>query len=614
MALARLKSGFIILSVFSAMLLPFSASGQDAQGWRSGLSTVGELKHPGAFAHFDYVNPEAPKGGVLRLSSEGNFDTLNPVLARGEVGEGLGLVFDTLLTPALDEISSMYGLLAEAIKYPDDFSSVTFRLRAEAKWSDGQPVTPEDVIFSFEQSKKSNPQMEFYYRHVVGAEKTAEREVTFRFDEPNNRELPQIVGQLVVVPKHWWQANGPDGQPRDISRTTLEIPMGSGPYRMTAVTPGSSIRYELRDDYWGKDINVNVGQYNFGAIVYNYFADRDVMFQAFRANNTDYWWENSARRWATAYDFPAVKDGRVKREEVDNEMRKVGVMVGFIFNLRRDKFADPRVREALNYAFDFEELKRTIFYGSYDRIDSFFFRTELASSALPQGRELEILNEVKDLVPPQVFTEPYVNPVNGDPAKLRDNLRKALSILKEAGYDLKGNKLVNTKTGQPLSFEIMIGGPTTEPVALSFAQNLKKIGIDVTVRSVEQSQFTNRWRSRDFDVMYNAWGQSMNPGNEQAEYWGSDAAKREGSQNYSGISDPGVDALIKKVVFARDRDDLLAATRALDRVLLAHHIVVPSYSSKASRMAYWNTITHPENLPEYSLGMPTVWWSTNAGK
>lgn len=603
-----------LLSAATSLFLAFGAFAQDADGWRVGISTVGDLKHPNGFDHFDYVNPQAPKGGTLRLSDEGNFDTLNPLLARGETGAGLGLVFDTLLTPALDELSSSYGLLAESVKYPDDMTSATFRLRSEAKWADGQPVTPDDVIFSFEQAKKNDPQMEFYYRHVKSVEKSGDRDVTFSFDEPNNRELPQIVGQLVIVPKHWWEANGADGKPRDISRTSLEIPMGSGPYKMVSVTPGSKIRYERRDDYWGKDLNVNVGQNNFGAVEYTYFADRDVMFEAFRSNNTDYWWENAAKRWATAYDFPAVKDGRVKREEVENEMRKAGVMVGFIFNLRREKFADEKLREALNYAFDFEELRRTIFYGSYERINSFFFRTELASSGLPEGRELEILNEVKDLVPPDVFTTPYTNPVGGDPAKTRDNLRTAIGMLKEAGYELKGNRMVNVKTGQPLSFEILLNGPTIEPVALAFSQNLKKIGIDASVRSIEPSQFTNRWRSRDFDVIYNGWGESINPGNEQAEYWGSDAAKRDGSQNYSGISDPAIDALIKKVIFAGDRDELLAATRALDRVLLAKHIIVPSYSSRTSRLAYWNSITHPAELPEYGLGMPGVWWSTSAGK
>ncbi|HEX2147084.1 MAG TPA: extracellular solute-binding protein, partial [Pseudorhizobium sp.] len=403
---------------------------------------------------------------------------------------------------------------------------------------------------------------------------------------------------------------GPNGANRDIGQTILEPPIGSGPYKIASVNPGSAITFELRDDYWGKDLNINIGQNNFGTITYRYYSDRDVMFESFRSGNEDYWWENTARRWATAYDFPAVRDGRVKLEEHENELRKVGVMVGFVFNTRREKFADPRVREALNYAFDFEELRRTIFYNSYDRIDSFFFRTELASSGLPEGRELEILNELKDLVPAKAFTQPYKNPVNGDPQKLRENLRTAVQLLREAGYELRGNRMVNSKTGQPLSFEIMLGGPTIEPVALAFSRNLKMIGVEATVRSVEQSQFTNRWRSRDFDVMYNAWGQSMNPGNEQAEYWGSDAAKREGSQNYSGISDPGVDALVRKVIFAKDREEQVAAVKALDRVLLAHHIVVPTYSSKTSRIAYWDTIARPEQLPDYSLGFPSAWWST----
>ena len=611
--LARRLAAFLMSLALASPLLPAEAVAQEGEPqWQHGIATVGELKYAEGFPHFDYVNPQAPKGGPLRLSVEGSFDTLNPLLARGEAATGLAHVFEPLMVSAEDELSSMYGLLAESIHYPEDYSSVTFRLRAEARWADGKPVTPEDVIFSFENAKKSVPQMEFYYRHVVKAEKTADREVTFTFDEPNNRELPQIVGQLTIVPKHWWETAGPDGQPRDITRTTLEPPLGSGPYKVASVTPGSAITYELRNDYWGKDLNVNVGQNNFGTVTYRYYADRDVMFESFRSGNEDYWWENMARRWATAYDFPAVKDGRIKREELENDMRKLGVMVGFIFNTRREQFSDPRVREALNYAFDFEELRRTIFYDSYDRVDSFFFRTELASSGLPEGRELEILNEVKDLVPPKVFTQPYRNPVGGDPKKLRENLRTAVGMLREAGYELKGNRMVNAETGKPLTFEIMLGGPTIEPVALAFSRNLKMIGIEATVRSVEQSQFTNRWRSRDFDVMYNAWGQSINPGNEQAEYWGSDAAKREGSQNYSGISDPAVDALIRKVIFAKDREEQVAAVKALDRVLLAHHIVVPSYSSKTTRFAYWNTIAHGENLPEYSTGFPSLWWSTKA--
>lgn len=614
MTLARLKSSLLALAAASLVLAPMGASAADGDNWRSGISTVGELKHPDGFERFDYVNPDAPKGGTLRMSWFGSFDTLNPIAAKGEAAQGLSQVYDTLLVPSEDELSSSYGLLAEALKYPDDFSSVTFKLRQEAKWADGKPVTPEDVIFSLEKAKISSPQYEFYYRHVASVEKTGDREVTFHFDEPNNRELPQIVGQLVVFPKHWWEAQGLDGKPRDLSNTTLEIPLGSGPYRIASVNPGSSITYERRDDYWAKDLNVNIGQHNFGKITYTYFADRDVEFQAFKANNTDFWWDNSARRWATAYDFPAARDGRIVRETLENDYRKTGVMVGYIFNLRREKFADLRIRQALNYAFDFEELKRTIFYGSYDRISSFFFRTELASSGLPNGRELEILNEVKDIVPQSVFTKSYQNPVGGDPAKLRDNLRNAIALFKEAGYELKGSRMVNVKTGEPFTFEIMLGGTTTEPVAVSFANTLKKIGIEARVRTVDESQFTNRWRSRDFDVMYNAWTQTINPGNEQAEFWGSEAAKRNGSTNYSGISDAGVDALIRKVVFAKDRDEKIAATRALDRVLLAHQIIVPSYASNGLNVAYWKSIVRPEHLPQFAMGMPSLWWSASAGK
>ncbi|HXV30607.1 MAG TPA: extracellular solute-binding protein, partial [Sinorhizobium sp.] len=571
----KLACALLALSLF----LPSVAASQDLQ-WRDGISMFGEPKYEDGFSRFDYVNPDAPKGGELRLTAMGTFDTLNPLLAKGETAVGATLVFETLLTRALDELGTDYGLLAEAVAFPDDISLAKFRLRPEAKWADGKPVTPEDVIFSFDKAKELDPQRHFYYQHVMKAEKTGDREVTFSFDEKNNRELPRIVGELVVVPKHWWEGKTANGVQRDIGKTTLEIPMGSGPYKLSQVSPGSTLRYELRDDYWGKDLNVNVGSHNFGAVSYNYFADLDVAFEAFRSGNADYWFENSARRWATAYDFPAINDGRVKREKLENDYRDSGVLVGFIFNLRREKFQDIRVRRALNYAFDFEELQRTIFFNEYTRIDSFFYGSELASHGRPQGRELEILNEVKDLVPPEVFTTEYTNPVSGDPQKLRDNLRKAITLFKEAGYELRNNRMVNAKTGEPFTFEMLLDGPTIERVALPFAQNLKKIGIVATVRTADSSQYTNRWRSRDFDVLYLGWGQSISPGNEQAEYWGSGAAKRAGSQNYSGISEPGIDALIDKVIFAKDRDDLVAATKALDRVLLAYQFVVPTYTAR----------------------------------
>ncbi|MGO4351563.1 extracellular solute-binding protein [Rhizobium sp. RAF36] len=603
------KSLVVALVALSALALPVKAQEQNFQ---IGTSTIGELKYKPGFKRFDYVNPDAPKGGTLNLSTTGTFDTFNPLLSKGELADGSPLVFETLTKSADDELLASYGLLAEGISYPADFSSATFRLHAEAKWADGQPVTPDDVIFSLDKAKELNPLLSNYYKHVTKAEKTGERDVTFTFDEKGNKELPNILGQLSILPKHWWEGTGADGKPRDIAKTTLEPPMGSGPYKIAAFTAGSTVRYELRDDYWGKDVNVNVGQNNFRNITYTFFGDRDVEFEAFRAGNVDYRQENQASRWATAYDFPAVKDGRVIRAEVPNALRSVGIMQALTPNTRRDQFKDPRVREALNYAFDFEDLNKNLAYGAFKRIDSYFWGTDLASSALPQGRELEILQGLKDQVPPEVFTTPYTNPVAGDPQKLRDNLKTAIGLFKEAGYELKGNKMVNSKTGQPMSFEILLSNSSFERSVMPFANNLKKIGIDARLRTVDASQYTNRVRSFDYDMIWSIWGETMNPGNEQMDYWGSQAAAQQGSRNYAGITNPAIDTLIKMIIFAPNRDEQVAAIKAMDRVLLANHYVVPLFYSNNSRLAYWDKIAHPAELPEYSIGFPDVWWSKDA--
>jgi len=602
------------MALLIAAFQPATLLAVDAKVWRHSIPLIGETKYPKDFPHFDYVNVDAPKGGELKLTATDTFDTLNTILAKGDAATGIDHVIETLMTTSKDEVATQYGLLAEAVSYPDDYSSVTFRLNPKAKWADGQPVLPEDVIFSFEKFKELSPKGAIYYAHVVKAEKTGDLEITFTFDAVGNRELPSIVGELSIVPKHWWEATGPDGKPRNIAETTLEPVLGSGPYKITSVASGSKIRYERRDDYWGKDLNVNIGTHNFDAIEYTYFSDRDVEFESFRSNNSDFWEENAAKRWATAYDFPAVTEGKVKREMLDNAYRSSGVMVAFIPNLRRDKFKDPLVRQALNYAFDFEELNRTIFFGQYTRINSYFFGSDLASSGLPQGKELEILTELKDQVPPEVFTKEYTNPVGGDPAKFRENLKTAIALFKKAGYELKNNKMTNVKTGEAFSFEILLDGPIIERVALPFAKNLKLIGVEVSVRTVDPSQFTNRWRSRDYDVIYNAWSESLNPGNEQAEYWGSKSANENGSQNYAGIADPAVDALIHKIIFAKNRDDQVAAVKALDRVLLANHYVVPSYTLRKSRIAYWDKLDRPKELPYYSLGFPDIWWMKPGAK
>lgn len=603
------KSLVVALVALSALALPVKAQEQTFQ---IGTSSIGELKYKPGFKRFDYVNPDAPKGGTLNLSTTGTFDTFNPLLSKGELADGSPLVFETLTKSADDELLASYGLLAEGVSYPADFSSATFRLRAEAKWADGQPLTPEDVIFSLDKAKELNPLLSNYYKHVAKAEKTGDRDVTFTFDEKGNKELPNILGQLTILPKHWWEGMGADGKPRDIGKTTLEPPMGSGPYKIAAFTAGSTVRYELRDDYWGKDLNVNVGQNNFRNITYTFFGDRDVEFEAFRAGNVDYRQENQASRWATAYDFPAVKDGRVIREEVPNALRSVGIMQALTPNTRRDQFKDPRVREALNYAFDFEDLNKNLAYNAFKRIDSYFWGTELAASGLPQGRELEILQGMKDQVPPEVFTTPYTNPVAGDPQKLRENLKTAIGLFKEAGYELKGNRMVNSKTGQPMSFEILLSNSSFERSVMPFANNLKKIGIEARLRTVDASQYTNRVRSFDYDMIWSIWGETMNPGNEQMDYWGSQAATQQGSRNYAGISNPAIDALIKMIIFAPNRDEQVAAIKAMDRVLLANHYVVPLFYSNNSRLAYWDRMAHPAELPEYSIGFPEVWWSKDA--
>tara|TARA_R110002020_G_scaffold6352_2_gene26762 strand:- start:1521 stop:3350 length:1830 start_codon:yes stop_codon:yes gene_type:complete len=601
---------FLMALAALTMLAPASLA-QDTD-WRHAMSMTGEIKYPEGFAHFDYVNPEAPKGGTLKLAEEGTFDSFNPILAKGELAFGLTHVFDTLMKSSEDEVSTAYGLIAESVTYPEDFSQATFRLRPEATWADGEPVTAEDVIFSFTMAKEHNPLQANYYAHVVSAEKTGEREVTFRFDETNNRELPQILGQIMVLPRHWWEGKDQAGNVRDISRTTLEPVMGSGPYRIASFTPGSAIRYELREDYWGRDLNVNVGHHNFGGIEYAYFTDANVEFEAFRAGNVDYRQENSASKWATAYDFPAVETGEVVLEEIENPLRAVGIMQAMVPNLRRDKFKDIRVRKALNYAFDFEDLNRNLAFDAFERIDSYFWGTELASSGLPQGREKEILEGMKDRVPPEVFTTPYTNPVSGDAQKARANLRQALTLFQEAGYELRGTQLVNAQTGEPFELEILLSSPSFERSVLPYVANLKKIGVNARIRTVDASQYTNRVRSFDYDMIWSVWAQSLNPGNEQAGYWGSASVDREGSRNYAGISDPAIDELVRMVIFAENREEQVAATKALDRVLLAHHYVVPLFYSKAAKIAHRKTLAHPEELPYYGLGFPEIWWKTEA--
>jgi microcin C transport system substrate-binding protein len=577
--------------------------------WRHGLSLFGELKYPAGFKHFDYVNPKAPKGGTVRLIALGTFDNFNEVVAglKGSIAMGTGIISDTLMAPSFDEVSTDYGLIAEAVSHPSDFSSATFRLRAAARHHDGKPITVDDVIFSMQAFKKHNPMMAAYYRHVAKIEQTGEREVTFTFDSPGNREMPVILGQLNVLPKHWWEGTDASGNKRDVGATTLEPPLGNGAYRIKDFVPGRTIVYERVKDYWGKDLNVNIGRDNFDELRYEYFRDSTVAIEAFKADTVDWRTENSAKSWATAYDFPAVREKRVVLEEFLQRDR--GIMQGFVFNTRRDKFKNPRLRRAFNFAYDFEEMNKQLFFGQYKRINSYFDGTELASSGLPQGEELEILEKVREQVPPEVFTTPYTNPVGGTPENVRANLREGTRLLKEAGYEIRNQKLVNAKTGEAMTLEILTEEPTIERIILFYKPSLERLGIGVSVRTVDDPQYENRLRNWDFDMIIGTWPESLSPGNEQRDYWGSQAADTPGSRNYIGIKNPAVDALIERVIFAKNRAELVAATRALDRVLLWNHYVVPQFTYDKSRTARWDRFNRPDPLPKYGASaFPTIWW------
>jgi microcin C transport system substrate-binding protein len=582
-------------------------SGTGDMVWRHGLSLFGDVKYPADFKRFDYINPDAPKGGVARMISIGTFDNFNIAVAgvKGSIAPSAALIYETLMTRSQDEIATEYGLLAEAASHPDDFSWVTYRLRNEARWHDAKPVTPEDVIFSIEVLKKYSPFYASYYRHVAKVEKTGERDIKFTFDTPGNRELPTIVGELLVLPKHYWDGTDSQGRRRDISATTLEMPLGSGPYRIKEFIAGRSVKLERVKDYWGASIPAQVGHNNFDEMRFEFFRDNQVALEAFKADQADWISENSAKQWATAYDFPAVADKRVLKEEFP--INDSGRMQAFSFNLRRDQFKDARLRRAFNYAYDFEEMNKQLFFGQYKRINSYFEGTELACSGLPQGQELQILETVRDKVPAEVFTTPYQNPVGGNPEAVRANLRESARLLKEAGCEVRDRKLVDP-AGKPVTVEILVQDPSAERIALFYKPSLERIGVTISVRVVDDAQYQNRLRSFDFDIILDQWGESLSPGNEQREFWGSQMADQPGSRNTIGIKNPAVDMLIDKVIFAKDRADLVAATHALDRVLLWNFYVVPQFTYPFSRYARWDRFSHAE-LPKYARsGLPALWW------
>jgi microcin C transport system substrate-binding protein len=598
------------LNPVTSVLTP--AYAQDAPGglkWRHAISTFGDIKYPADFKRYDYVKPDAPKGGVVRLFEQGTFDNFNMVIqgVKGSLASGVGQAIETLTTRSQDEPSTAYGLLADAAAYPDDFSYVIYRLNPAARWHDGKPVTPEDVIFSFDAFKANSPMYNAYYRHIVKCEKTGDREVKFVFDQPGNRELPSIAGEVPVLPKHWWEGTDAQGRKRDVTATTLEIPLGSGPYRIKEFVAARSVVLERVADYWGKDIPVNVGQNNFDQIRFEFFRDDSVGREAFKADQLDWFAERSGKEWSTAYDFPAVTEKRVIKEKFTNSAS--GRMQGYALNLRRPLFADVRVRRAFNLAYDWETSDRLLSNGEYHRDGSYFDGIpEFMATGVPEGAELSILETIRDKVPAELFTMPYKNPVGGNEEASRANLREAARLLKEAGFENRERKLVDP-SGKPVSVEFLCGDPGDERGVLFYKPYLERLGVTVSIRTVDSVQYQNRIRSFDFDITTAVWGQSLSPGNEQRDFFGSDSADRPGSRNRPGIKNPAVDALIERIIFAKDRADLVASCKALDRVLLWNTYIVPQFAAGFERSARWDRLSRPDPLPKYGVtGFPSLWW------
>ena len=567
-----------------------------------GIAMHGAPKYGPDFEHYDYVNPDAPRGGELRLAASGTFDSLNPFIIKGVRAAGRHLVFETLTGRAWDEPFTLYGRIAESIEVPDDRSSVTFVLRPEARFHDGSPITVDDVVFSWETLKEQGrPNHRLYYRQVRKVERPHARTVRFVFDsESPDRELPLLMGLMPILSKSYYEKVV-------FEETTLEPPMGSGPYRIESVDPGRSIVYRRVADWWGRDLAVNRGHFNFDRIRYDYYRDGEVLMEAFKAGEYDFRREWSAARLATGYDFPAVDEGRVRVESFAHG-RPSG-MRAFVFNTRREIFADRRVRHALAHAFDFDWINETLLHGAHVRTQSIFDNSELASRGIPEGGELALLEPYRAQLPPELFERPYRAPGAG--GSVRANLRKARGLLEEAGWTVRDGRLRRAADGLPMEFEILLVRPGDEKIALSYVRNLERLGVDARVRTVDTAQYQNRRTGYDFDMLIYRWGMSLSPGNEQAYYWGTAAADEEGTRNYPGVRDPVVDHLIRNMTNVRSREDFVNTIRAMDRVLLWGHYFVPLYHRNDDHVAWWDKLGRPEITSLYGVVIE-AWWEDAA--
>ncbi|MBL4606891.1 MAG: ABC transporter substrate-binding protein [Pseudomonadales bacterium] len=586
-----------VLSIFAI----FSISSAYSANAQHGLAIHGDTHYPANFTHFDYVNPDAPKGGeiIINAVSSGGFDSLNPYILKGEAANGIQeYLYETLATMSSDEAFSHYGRVAESMEVAEDRSWIIFNLNKQARFHDGHAITAEDVVFSFNTLlEKGHPSYASYYRDVEKVEALSKHRVKYSFKVKNNRELPLIVGNTPVLPAHYWKD-------KKFDQTSLTPPLGSGPYKITHVDPGHTITFERVKDYWGKNLPVNRGRYNFDKITIDYYRDNTIALQAFKSGEYHYRTENTSRNWATSYTGKNFDNGHIIKREIRHQL-PTG-MQGFVYNTRRPLFQDAKVRQALDYAFDFEWTNKQLFYGAYTRTNSYFSNSELAASGLPSPEELAILQPFKGKIPEEVFTTPYKAPTTDGSGNIRSSIRNALRLLKQAGWQIKDKKLVNNK-GEPFAFTILIVSPDFKRIVLPFKRNLARLGIDVSIQLVDTQQYINRVQSFDFDMTVTVFGQSLSPGNEQHNYWHSSTADQKGSRNWIGIKNPVIDALVEGVIAAPDRESLIYRTRALDRVLLWNHYVIPHWHIRNFRVAYWNIFSQPSIQPLYDLGFDN-WW------
>ncbi len=594
-----------LIACISIFTLIFSYNIKANTNVSHAIAMHGEPKYDKDFLSVEYVSNSAIKGGNIVRSSIGNYDTFNPFTLKGTSAAGIGLLYESLTVGSSDEAFTEYGLLAKQIEWPEDRSWVAFTLRDEAVWHDGKKISSDDIVWTFNTlMEKGHPFYKYYYGDVSEVIKISESKVKFIFSTNTNKELPLIVGQLPVLPKHYWED-------KNFEETTLDIPIGSGPYTIKSFDAGRSITYELNKDYWGFKNNIvpiKVGKDNIGTIRYDYYKDRGVEREAFKSGEIDFFSENTSKEWATGYDINAVEQGFIKKELISHENPQG--MQAFAFNTRKEIFKDKRVRKALSYAFDFEWTNKNLFYGAYKRTDSFFENSELSSSGLPSKEELDYLNPYIDVLPNEVFNAQYNNPKTDGSGFIRNQLQEATKLIKDAGWILQNGKLENSK-GDPFEFEILLVSPAFERIVLPFIDNLEKLGIKALLRTIDSSQYQKRIESFDFDMIVFTFSQSLSPGNEQRNFWGSDAADTNGSRNVIGIKNDVIDILIEKLINAKDREDLITITKALDRVLLWNYYVIPQWHISAYRVLYWDMFNQPNKKPKYSLGFDTWWINQN---